>query len=377
MKERVDEAEWIEFQWPYLMKFLGGADQVRKLAYETGAFTRARKVETPEALLQLLLIWTSAERSLMETAALAADSGLADVSDVALLRRFEKCGDWMGALLGQVLAGGQPCITSPARVRLIDATTISRPGKKGIDHRIHLGMDLRSNRIDSVELTGVKQGETLTRFSFRAGEINIGDAGYGQRAGLAKVARSEAFFIVRFAWSNLPLETRDGQPFALLEALETLPEASPGEFPVRFRAADGGYFDARVVAIRKSEAAATESRRKTLAERSKHGSIDVRTLQAAGFFFVLTNLPPTYSAECVLQMYRFRWQIEMKFKTLKSVLHLGDIPVRGEQMLRVYVLAKLLIAVLIDSLIYLADSFSPWGYPLSAFQPVETDSVAS
>jgi hypothetical protein len=377
MKERVDEAEWIEFQWPYLMTFLGGADQVRKKAYETGAFARARKVETPEALLQLLLIWAAGGHSLMETAALAADSGLADVSDVALLRRFEKCGDWLGDLLGQVLTGGQQCSPSPAQVRLIDATTISRPGKKGIDHRIHLGMDLRTNRIDSVELTGVKQGETLTRFSFRAGEINIGDAGYGQRAGLAKVARAEAFFIVRFAWSNLPLETRDGKPFALLEALETLPEASPGEFPVRFRAADGEYFEARLVAIRKSEAAATEGRRKTLAERTKHGSIDARTLQAAGFFFVLTNLPPTYSAESVLQMYRFRWQIEMKFKTLKSVLHLGDIPVRGEQMLRVYVLAKLLIAVLIDSLIYLADSFSPWGYRLSAIQPVETDSVAS
>jgi hypothetical protein len=377
MKERVDEAEWIEFQWPYLLSFLGGANQVRSLAYETGAFTRARKVETPEALLQLLLIWAAGGHSLMETAALAADSGLADVSDVALLRRFEKCGDWMGSLLGQVLTGGEKCSLSQAQVRLIDATTVSRPGKKGIDHRIHLRMDLRSNRIESVELTGVKQGETLRRFCFRAGEIDIADAGYGQRAGLTKVARAEAFFIVRFAWSNIPLETQDGQPFALFAALESLPEASPGEFPVRFQATDGEYVEARVVAIRKSEAAATEARRKTATERAKHGSIDVRTLQAAGFFFVLTNLPPTYSAESVLEMYRFRWQIEMKFKTLKSVLHLGDIPVRGEQMLRVYVLAKLLIAVLIDSLIYLADSFSPWGYPISPFQLMETDSVAS
>lgn len=377
MKERVDEAEWIEFQWPYLLSFLGGANQVRSLAYETGAFARARKVETPEALLQLLLIWAAGGHSLMETAALAADSGLADVSDVALLRRFEKCGDWMGSLLGQVLTGGEKCSLSEAQVRLIDATTVRRPGKKGIDHRIHLRMDLRSNRIETVELTGVKQGETLKRFSYRAGEIDIADAGYGQRAGLTKVARSEAFFIVRFAWSNIPLETRDGQPFALFEALESLPEASPGEFPVRFEATDGEYVEARVVAIRKSEAAATEARRKTATERTKHGSIDVRTLQAAGFFFVLTNLPPAYSAESVLEMYRFRWQIEVKFKTLKSVLHIGDIPVRGEQMLRVYVLAKLLIAVLIDSLIYLADSFSPWGYPISPFQRMETDSVAS
>ena len=62
MMERVDVREWVEFQWPYLMAFVGGAGRVNALAEQTGAFTRARKIESPEVLLRLILMWAVAER---------------------------------------------------------------------------------------------------------------------------------------------------------------------------------------------------------------------------------------------------------------------------------------------------------------------------
>jgi IS4 transposase len=375
MTERVDVREWMEFQWPYLMAFLGGERRVNELAYETGAFARARKIESPEVLLRMILTWAVAERSLMDTTALAAEAGLADVSDVALVKRIAKAGDWIGALLSGLLADREMSYSTSVRVRLLDATSINREGKRGIDHRVHLGMDLGSNRIDSIELTSVKEGERLERFSFRAGEIVVGDRGYGQRAGLAKLASEGVFFVIPFAWSNVPLETADGGgPFDLFKALRSLPDACPGEFEVGFRAPDGVPVKVRLVTIRKSEPAAALARQRALAERKKHGTIDVRTLEAAGYVFLLTTLPPSFTAESVLQLYRFRWQIEMKFKTLKSVLHLGNIPSRTEESLRVYVLAKLLIALLIEELIFQAESFSPWGYPISAHQHLAPDS---
>ena len=116
MTERVDVREWIEFQWPYLMAFLGGKARVAKLAYETGAFARARKIESPEVLLRLILMWAVAERSLMDTAALAAEAGLADVSDVALLKRIAKAANWIGALLGELLVDRSMSYGSSVRV---------------------------------------------------------------------------------------------------------------------------------------------------------------------------------------------------------------------------------------------------------------------
>lgn len=375
MKERVDVREWIEFQWPYLISFVGGVARIDALAQETEAFTRARKIGSPEVLLRLILLWAAAERSVMDTAALAAEAGLADVSDVALIKRFAKAGDWMAALLSGLLIDQQQTFPCGIRMRILDATSITRAGKRGSDHRLHLGLDLASHRIDSIELTNDKEAEAMERFSVRAGEIMVADRGYGQRAGMAHVARHGAFFVVRFAWSNVPLEGTDGQPFSLFEALRSLPEAHPGQFAVRFLAPDGEPIQARLVAIRKSEPAAAQARQKALAERSKKGrqTVDVRTLEAAGYLFVLTNLPPDCSAESILQMYRLRWQIEMKFKTLKSVLHLDNVPARTDESLRVYVLAKLLIAILIDALLYQAESFSPWGYPIADHQQLASE----
>ena len=378
MKERVDVREWIEFQWDYLVTFVGGKARVNDLAYANGAFSRSRKIADPEMLLQLLLMWTVAEQSLMDTAALAAEEGLADVSDAALIKRFHKCGDWLGALLGEVLIDRQADLPGGLRLRVIDATTIIRAGSKGTDHRVHLGIDLSSNRVDSAELTTVKGGESFDRFSIRAGEVLLADAGYAQRAALARVDRSGAYFVVRFPWSNVPLETTEGVPFDLFGWLRTLPEAGPAEVLVQFRVPDQEPIRCRVVAIRKSEPAAQAARQKALRQRSKSGeAIDVRTVEATSYTFLLTNLPEEISAESVLSLYRLRWQIEMKFKTLKSVIHLGRVPVRTDQALRVHVLAKLLIALLIESLLYQGESFSPWGYPLTASQRVATHALPS
>ena len=57
MELRVDEREWIQFQWPYLLAFLGGEQRVTELAYATGAFVRRREIESPSEMLQLLFTW--------------------------------------------------------------------------------------------------------------------------------------------------------------------------------------------------------------------------------------------------------------------------------------------------------------------------------
>jgi Transposase DDE domain len=376
MELRVEEREWIQFQWPYLVAFLGGEQRVSELAYSTGAFVRRREIKSPSEMLQLLFTWSVAERSLRETAALSAAAGMADVSDVALMKRFLRAGDWLGALLAEVLGRDHPAAGALLRLRLIDASSIRRRGGRGTDARLHLSLDLGTHRIDQVELTDAGAGETLDRFTFKHGDIVIADRGYAHREAMSSVVQAGASFIVRLPWSNVPLETPQGEPFDLFRALRSLGEASAEELPVQFRTADGEVVAGRFVAVRKSEAEAEKSRKRALKERSKHGKIDPRTLEAAGYVFVLTNLAPEISAQSVMELYRFRWQVEMKFKTLKSVLHLGNVPVRSPELLRVYVLAKLLVALLIDALIHTAESFFPWGYPLTPNQLVASDSSA-
>jgi hypothetical protein len=379
MSQRVDEWEWIQYQWPYQLALLGGEGKVSRLAYETGAFTRRRKVECPADLLRLILMWAVGEHSLKETAALAAEAELTDVSDVALLGRFRRSEAWLGALLSEVLTEHNTPPRLALQIRLLDASSISCRGSKGTDRRLHLTMDLGSNRTTGIELTDGHGAEGLDRFQYRSGEVVIADRGYGNRAGLAHVARSGAHFVVRFPWSNVPLEDPDGNEFDLLTALRKLPEAQAGEYAVQVRAPEGDAIPCRLVAIRKSEPAAQQARQKIIADGHRHGNpkIKVRTLEASGYLFVLTNLPADLSAESVLDLYRFRWQIEMKFKMFKSVLHLGNVPTRDGDLANVYLLAKLLVALVIENLIHQHESFSPWGYKISPAQHLASHQTAS
>ncbi|MCA1733878.1 MAG: IS4 family transposase [Acidobacteria bacterium] len=374
MERRVDVSEWVEFQWSYLISFLGGEERVAELARETGAFERARKIASPSDLLRLLLFRVAGGHSFLETAAIAAESGFADVSDAALVKRFAKSADWLGRLLGEAIAWNEREPLPGLVIDLIDASTVRRQGFQGTDHRLHLRMDLSSNRMIEAELTDAKGGETLDRFRVEPGHVAILDAGYAHRGPLGRVHANGGRFIVRFSWSNLPLENEAGEPIDLLQTLESLPEAEPGDFPVFFRTPEGERIPVRLVAIRKSEPAADHARKRIREERSKKGrQIDLRTLKAAGFTFLLTNLSEEISAASVLALYRFRWQIEMKFKTLKSLLDLDNVPARTEEGLRVWVFAKLLVALLIDALIEHAESFSPWGYPIADRQRLAPD----
>jgi hypothetical protein len=365
MSDRVDEREWLEYQWPYLMTFLGGKERIEELAYETGAFVRRRKITSPTDLLRLVLLWAVGEHSLCETAALAAAGGVADVSDVALLKRFEKCREWLQTMVGELLAEPSQFEASEGRLRLIDATIVAAMGKqRASDHRLHVSYNARSRRIDHIEMTGMKAGEDLTRFEFAASDIVVADRGYARLRGISKVADAGAKLIVRTGWQNLPMESEDGTPFEILPALRSLGEASAGEFRVYLRD-DSKRRPYRFVAIRKSEAAAQETRRKLLiSSRKDRRNLDPRSLEAAGYVFVLTNLDATVTPAQVLDLYRLRWQVEIRFKSLKTVIDLDRLPVKSFELAQTYLAAKLLVALALEKMVYEYESFPPWGYPL-------------
>jgi hypothetical protein len=379
MNRRVDEREWIQYQWEYLVAHLGGEKRIENLAYETGAFTRRRKVGRPSDLLRLILTWAVAERSLQETAALAAESELADVSAPALVGRFSRAESWLGAILGDLLTARAAPACGAVDVRLIDATSISCRGSDNTDRRVHLKLDLRTNRITAVEISDRHGGESLERFTLQAGEIVIADRGYAKRRDIAHAVRRGAYFIVRTGWMKLPLEEPSGDAFDLIAALKGIPEACVSEFLVQARAANDAAIPCRFVATRKSEPAAERARQQILADARRHGNprTDLRSLEAAGYVFVVTNLPEEISAESVLELYRLRWQIEVKFRTLKSVLHLGNPPTRSGELLNVYLTAKLIVALLIEEFVYRAESFSPWGYPLQTCPTVAANATSA
>jgi hypothetical protein len=76
---------------------------IDQLASETCAFMRAREVKTPCYLLRLVMAYCTCGLSFRTTAAWACDIGLANISDVALMKRIKHSKDFLSCLVSQVL----------------------------------------------------------------------------------------------------------------------------------------------------------------------------------------------------------------------------------------------------------------------------------
>ena len=363
-------SEAIEHQWPYLLQFLPKREVIERLAAEMGAFRRVRQIGSAQTLLRLALVYGFCGYSLRATAAWAEAAGVAHVSDVALLKRFRASAGWLLALLSTKIESRvpPPLSISPSafRIRLLDATTVSKPGSTGTDWRIHIAYDLGERRITSLEITDRSGGESLQRFNITKGELAVADRAYATRTGFASVLSSGGNFLVRLPWSNVPLEHPTGTPFDLLAWLRSLPEATPSDISLRVRLPKGSPAAVRVLAIRKSEIATEHAREKALRNQSKHGEkTDIRSLEAAGYVILITNLEADQlSTSAGLDLYRFRWQIEICFKHLKSLIALDALPAKGSQLAITHIAAKLLAALMIEDFTARYVSFFPWGYPI-------------
>lgn len=363
-------------EWCVLATLL--PDGWRKLARESGAMRRARGgITSPEALLQLLLLHVATGLSLKQAVARAQVQGLAAVTDVALLKRLRSSEGWLRELARRMFEESRFArisATAPEgrRLRAVDATTVEEPGATGTDWRVHYCLSLPDLRCDFYELTDVHGAETYKRVPVAPGDIILGDRGYCQRQGAAHVLQQRGDVIVRLNSTNFPLlaANRD-EPFALLPHLRRLKDCQPGEWAVRFETTDRTW-NARLCAVRKSEAAAEKAKKKIQQVASKKGKqLLPDTLEFAEYVFVLATLDPHILSTCeILELYRARWQIELCFKRLKSLLQLGHLPKRSDASARAWIQGKLLTVLLIERLIAESRFFSPWGFDLAAAQPM-------
>jgi len=365
----MDEQSLTDQDWPYVLSLL--PPDLEESARAKLALRRRRAITSAGDLLRLALAYALGDFSLRRAAAWAQLQGLGRLSDVAVLKRLRQAADWLGYLVMRWLQEhGLSTPVTPLAVRVVDATVICEPGSRGTDWRVHLGFDLARQRLTTVEVTGPEGGESFRRHPVAGETLLLADRGYAHRGGVGGLLERQGHVLVRLNWQNLPLETPEGQSLDLVSWLETLRPGELGDWPVQLREGDRVY-PLRLIAVRKSTAAAEREQQQIRhAAQRKGRRPDPRSLRAARFCYVLTDLPATVlPAAEALELYRLRWQIEMAFKRLKGVLHLDQLRAKDEALARAYLYAKLLGALLLDELCRQAEAFSPWGYRLGPAAP--------
>ena len=344
-------------------------------AEELGAWERLRCFRNKEVLLRTLLIHIALGCSLKETAVQARESDFADVSAVALFKRLKKSGEWLRWLACKVMENWvAPSMrgldTMDLDLKVIDGTTIQEPGAKGTSWRVHYAIQLPSLRCDEFKLTSYREGESFKHFSVKPGEVWLGDRAYAYRSEIANVVASGGDVVVRSGLTNLPSYDERGCPFDVLAHLRRLRTGEVGDWAVWF-VHQGEQIRGRICAVRKSSAARKASRARYLRENSKKGrKVRPETLEAAEYVIVFTTLHRGFLAETVLEIYRCRWQVELVFKRLKSILGMGNLKKFDPEAAKAWIHGKLLVAGLIQALIAVGSHFSPWGFVIRRrFEP--------
>jgi len=358
MREQLISADWDIVKGLLATDWEAGARQC-------GALRRCRNVASAETLLRLIFLHVAGGLSLRQTVVRAQALGWATLSDVALLKRLRASANWLESLCWGLWSSWdwpEGLAAQGRRWRIVDATTAQEPGATGIDWRVHYVVQLPSLACDFVSITGVRGGETLCRIPVRAGDVLLADRGYSHRAGVAWVLAQGGDVIVRHQGANFPLQDRFGNDFDLLAWLRNLRQHQPGTWRVQFEW-EGKVWVVWLHAVRKSAAAAAQAKAELRRERGE--GIQPQTLELAEYVVVLTSLnPQSVSATQVLALYRGRWQIELVFKRLKSLLGVGELAKYDPDSAKAWLQAKLLTALLLERLEREAFLFSPWGYPM-------------
>ena len=73
------------------------------------------------------------------------------------------------------------------------------------------------------------------------------------------------------------------------------------------------------------------------------------------YLVVCTSLDETITADEIIELYIYRWQVELYFKRLKSILGYGELPKKSEKSIFSWLNGKLMIALLIESILGQAD----------------------
>lgn len=339
-----------EEEWEYVRTLLPA--DLEESARSDGALLRCRNVPDAAALLRMALAYAVSDLSLKDVAAWASSLQVAEITGPGLFYRLREAENWLEHVLAEVLAGQVSASSAAWPVRVVDATVINGPGDKAVQWRAHVLINPATGGFQRVELTDDSGGEKLGRHHVEAGQVILGDRAYGTARGLYAVRQAQAHAVVRFVPGNLRTCDEQHQRIHLADREAEVPVVGAVDFSITIPVPPK---QTKSHKIWKTTRAIDWVSARAIAGRTRSGEV----------IWILTTLPAAeISAVQLLALYRLRWQIELLFKRLKSLLHLDTLPSRQGPTAKSWMLARLLAAALAQRLVQPSGPLSPWGYEL-------------
>ena len=178
----------------------------------------------------------------------------------------------------------------------------------------------------------------------------LSDLGYFKSSTFASIGRKKGLFFLSKLKLKVKLLRADETELKLNQILKS----SPNYFEEAILL-DGVL--CRVIGIRiNDEVAGQRIRRANIESKSKSAQITEDFRQFLHYAIFITNLPACYTMEQLYTLYRIRWQVELVFKTWKSIFRLDKQRSGKEARVRCEVYGRLIASTLTSLLECLARS---------------------
>lgn len=241
----------------------------------------------------------------------------------------------------------------------LDATNFSVQGGKTSANRVHTLYSLTQHRCTFAEITDLHGGERLQRFPFQAGALYFADRAYGRTSQLAYAMEKKANFVIRLAPHLVRLFTSPECREVL--SFQTLMEKDAFSTPCYFKCKNRVYCVRLVGAKLPQEKQEAAVKRMHCKAKCKQRKVSSWSVEAAKWLILVTTLPDSISDSEMIQAYRLRWQIELYFKRMKSLLNFRKIrrssPAFGHHIVSLWMVVAFLLSSL-QLLILLLSNFS-------------------
>ena len=332
--------------------------------YDKNAIQRKRGISDPNDLLMLSLFHLLNGCSLNEVSAIAKLTKLGNLSDVAFMKRFEKCNDWFKWIISNIVTDGiikydKPEWIKNYRVVAVDASDVTEKGRSNRIYRLHFAIDLFKMESLQYNITTNRTGETLCNFTMTPNDLYIADRVYGTVNGIEHCLSGESNFILRLRKNSFKIYNNDNIPVILLNHLRLLKDGEVLNLNAYIQGSNKRMIPIRVCAKRKTADAIIRTQKQIHRKESKKQfKTTDDTKDFNNYIILVTALPNEITSEQILELYRLRWQIELYFKRLKSIMNYGELPKRRSESVFAWLNGKIMIALLIEKILGKSD-FSP------------------
>lgn len=329
-------------------------DDYEAMAKSSGAMQRAREIKSAKDLMLLCLTYLFKGLTLEEVAVFAGVKSIATISNVNFMKRFAKCRNWFKNIAANLqfpeeIGYNKPSVFEAFRIIAVDASDIVQRGKLKLEFHLHYAYDIFNMCTVEYKFTNNKVGETLKNFStFKKGDLILADRAYGTITSILHCLASGADYIFRLKYNAFSLYDINSRRIDLNEKLSKATETKSIDFTAYFK--DGKKLIlVRVCAIKKNtEGIAKSDKRIKRRESKNQTTYSDESKLMNNYIVVATSVSSDISADEILGLYRYRWQIELFFKRAKSLLQLGNLPNKKEENILAWLDGKMLCALLVE-----------------------------